>query len=466
MTAPPAGPAPSKDVEPVLYVDLDGTLVATDLMWETLFAVARRRPWTLWRLPAWLLAGRASFKRRLAESGPLDPSTLPYRPEVLELLRTRRANGTELVLATASDQLMADSVARHLALFSAVLASDGTTNLKGAAKLAAMRRHAAGRPFGYLGDSAADRPIWEAADHAYVTGHKGRLAALIRALRLHHWVKNVLVFLPPLMAHRFHELSVWGLSVAAFLSFSLAASAGYVLNDLWDLESDRRHPSKRARPLAAGEVSIPVALSLVPVLLGLGAYIAATWLPLTFAGLVALYLALALAYSTRLKRTLALDVVVLAGLYTLRILAGAAATATEVSPWLLAFSMFFFLSLAMLKRYTELQQIEQRGAGAGAAGRGYQAGDIEAIANMGSASGYLAVLVLALYLNSNTVTALYDHPAVLWLLCPLLLYWLIRIWLLAHRGQVDDDPVVFAIRDRLSYLVGGLVVVVTLLARP
>jgi len=293
-------------------------------------------------------------------------------------------------------------------------------------------------------------------------GGAPRVVLLVRALRAHQWVKNLLVFVPLLMAHKVDEVEPVLRCAVAFAAWSLCASGGYLFNDLLDAEADRRHPYKRHRPVAAGAVGRRAAAWAVPVLLAAGLALASAWLPATFGLLLLLYLALTVAYTLYLKRLVVVDVLVLAGLYTLRVLAGGHAAGVEVSPWLLAFSMFLFLSLAFVKRYTELRTAD---AGAGETRRGYTADDAELLKSFGTASGYLSVLVLALYINQSREAAhLYRRPEALWLIGPCLLYWLTRVWLLAHRGRLHDDPVVFTVKDPASYAVGALIALLILVA--
>lgn len=291
----------------------------------------------------------------------------------------------------------------------------------------------------------------------------GRVAPLVRALRAHQWVKNLLVFVPLLLAHRMFEWELLLRCAVGFGAWSLCASGGYLFNDLLDAEADRRHPYKRQRPLAAGSLSRGAAAWGAAVLLAAGLAPAFAWLPASFGLMLLLYLALTVAYTLLLKRLVVVDVLVLAGLYTLRVLAGGHAASVEVSPWLLAFSMFLFLSLAFVKRYTELRALAHDSTGP--ARRGYTAADTELLKSFGTASGYLSVLVLALYINqSREVTQLYRRPEALWLIGPCLLYWVTRVWLLAHRGRLHDDPVVFTVKDPASYAVGALVALLIIVA--
>jgi len=465
-------------VERPLCVDLDGTLIASDMLWESLFDVARKRPSDLMKLPAWLVGGRAVLKRNLADRSNVDVTLLPYRTDLLAFLQRERARGRRIVLATAADERFANEIAGHLGLFDEVIASDGRRNLKGRAKREALEASFGVGGFDYIGDSASDREVWSSAAAAMVVGGRlvkgrradrkepamvfetgGRIQPLIRALRPHQWAKNVLLFVVPLAGHAF-DAATWITAAVAFICFCLAASAVYVLNDLLDLEADRRHERKRRRPLASGAASIPVGLATSFAALAAAAGLSAN-LPPKFAGLLLLYLVLTTLYSTVLKRRLMVDVVCLAGLYTLRIVAGGAAVSLVPSHWLMAFSMFFFLSLAFAKRYSELSRI--RGAGR-LHGRGYGSEDLDLIRSFGPSSSCTCVLVFALYLNSPDVHSHYGRPEILWLMSPVILYWLSRLWFLACRRQLDEDPVLFALHDRISRYCGVLMAILFIAA--
>jgi 4-hydroxybenzoate polyprenyltransferase len=465
-------------------VDLDGTLVATDTLWETCLLYLAHHPLGAWRIPLWLTRGRAALKHELAQRVTLAPEALPYRPEVLGLITEARARGAEVILATAADGIVANAVAEHVGSFDGVLASDGDANLKGARKLEAIRAHAGDRPFAYIGNDHADTPILEAAAVGFLTAappafaraltHRlpsvrilgeptARAKSLLRLVRPQQWLKNVLVLVPLLLSHSVLHLPRLFAALVALVAFSLCASAVYVVNDLVDAHADRLHPRKRKRPIAAGEVSIPQAALLAAGLVTTALALSALALPLAFVGVLALYFVTSQAYSLALKRIAVLDVIVLAGLYAIRMFAGAVATGVAISAWLLAFALFFFLSLAYVKRYTELDMVRGQGAET-VANRGYAVPDLELVRSVGPASGYLSVLVLALYTSSDAVRALYPSPHFLWLLGPVLLYWISRVWLLAHRGQMHDDPIVFAVKDRTSYLVGAVALVIGLAA--
>ncbi|MEO6967148.1 MAG: UbiA family prenyltransferase [Rhodanobacteraceae bacterium] len=465
-----------------LCVDLDGTLIKSDLLVESALMLLRRNPLYLLRTPVWLLRGKANLKREIARRSPVEPALLPYREDLLAWLRAQ-AGERALVLCTASDGLLAEPVAAHLGCFSKVLASDGRTNLSGRRKAERLVLEYGDRGFDYIGNERADLEIWSRSRHAVLAGasswlertarkrfdvtdsfpgQQPTLRIWLKALRLHQWAKNLLVFLPLLAAHRIFDLSTTWRAIAAWAIFGLCASGVYVLNDLLDLAADRAHPRKRRRAFASGALSLTQGI-IVNAMLTVVAFAAALVLSPLFALVLLGYWLLTNAYSLTLKRQAIVDVLVLAGLYTLRILAGATATRIAPSFWLLAFSMFFFLSLAILKRYTELET-QRRGGLLHAAGRGYHIDDLPLLTSLGVASGYLSVLVLALYIQSGNGMMLYQRPAWLWLWCPLLLYWISRAWFIAHRGHMHDDPVVFALRDRISRAVLALCVIIALIA--
>ena len=463
-----------------LCVDLDGTLVKTDLFFESIVLLLWKSPWRIFELFISLLKGRSCCKAWIAEEVLPRFELLPYREDVLAYIQQERERGRKIILATASHARVAEGVAGHLGLFDEVHATTAARNLKGENKATFLRERF--QVYEYIGDSGADLSVWKSASGAGIVESRARLTqsalalhpnakrfssgrkpfAGLRMLRIHQWVKNLLIFLPILMAHRISEVQLMGQACIAFLLFSMTASAVYIFNDLGDVENDRAHHLKKKRPLAAGDISIPFAIGTGIALL-VTALALSTLLPLQFSLVLIGYFILTSAYSLALKTVAVLDVVTLASLYTVRIIAGGAATGVLVSEWLLTFSLFIFFSLACMKRLSELLGLAKRNL-TQTVGRGYQADDIEQMAIFGSVSGYLSVLVLALYINSPTVTKLYQAPAFLWLLCPVLLFWITRIWLLARRGEVHEDPIVFALRDRVSYLVFGLALGIMLLA--
>lgn len=466
---------------PPLVVDLDGTLLRSDLLLETGMAFVRNQPHCLLRPLAWLTKGKAVLKEKLALATDIDVSILPYDPYVIELIEAERSKGRRIVLATASHHTLADRIAAHLQLFDQVLASDGTRNLSAHRKRDVLIEHYGEKGFDYMGNSHDDMLVWASARKAYVvnpeSGVKNKACQLgnveevidsnrsgikdwFKALRLHQWMKNILIFVPLLASHQVTNPTLLWQGLIGFLLFGLCASSVYVLNDLLDLADDRHHKTKRNRPFASGRLSIKFGLVIFPALL-IAAFAGAVWLlPINFVCILSAYYILTLAYSLSLKRQMAVDVIALAMLYTVRIIAGAAAFEQPLTFWILAFSMFIFLSLALVKRYAELREARTKGHTSKTRGRGYYPGDLEMISSLGASSGYLSVMVLALYIHDKTTSTLYSNPQVIWLACPLLLFWITRVWMLTHRGLMHDDPVVFAIRDRVSLIVGALFCVV------
>ncbi|HBK44973.1 MAG TPA: UbiA family prenyltransferase [Xanthomonadaceae bacterium] len=450
-------------------MDLDGTLLNSDILYESLLALLARNPLYLFLLPFWLLRGKAAVKRELASRVTLPAETLPYNEQVVELLRT--TSQRPRVLCTASDALLVQPIAEHLGLFEQVIASDGQRNLSGRNKAQALVAAFGERNFDYAGNGTVDLEVWSHAAGGWVVNNGSALAraagrrttihahwpapsrgrAWLKALRLHQWLKNLLVFVPLLAAHQFMEPGSIVQSILAFLAFGLCASGVYVLNDLLDLTPDRLHVRKRNRPFAAGRLPLPHGLIVAPVLT-LSGLLLSLLCSFTFTGVLLAYYVMTLAYSLRLKRIVMIDVVLLASLYTVRIVGGAVAIDAEPSFWLLAFSMFIFLSLALLKRYTELHAILASGKNK-ASGRGYGVEDLPLLQSLGAAAGYIAVMVMALYINSPESVELYRNPKLLWLICPVLLYWISRVWVVAHRGDMHDDPIVFAATDRASQIV-------------
>ncbi len=502
MTMSVPSPPLAREGAVPLCVDLDGTLVRSDTLVDSTLALARQHPAQLLRLPGWLREGKAALKRHLTAAVELDVVHLPYNRELLQYLEQQHATGRPLYLATAADRRLAERVAAHLGIFAGVLASDGEHNLAGANKLAAFRERFPDG-FCYIGNASPDVPLLHACHTAggevlianptrglrsglrglkvaptrVFEDRAGTLKAWLKAIRLHQWSKNVLLFLPLLLAH-VRSVGLMAGALVAFLSFGLCASATYIINDLLDIEADRVHPRKRKRPFASGDLSAIQGLAVVCVFFVLAVALALAVphvvavvsprsplpRPYAFLGWLLFYTVTTLAYSLRLKRAILIDVIVLSGLYTIRILAGSAATGVGVSTWLAGFSIFFFLSLAFVKRFAELESLRARG-GASPKGRGYHVEDIEQLRSFGSASAYASVVVFTLYIsNLSNAEALYSHTKRLWLLVPVLLLWLSRLWLLASRGQLHEDPVVYAITDRRSLALGAVVVLIVLSA--
>lgn len=474
--------AASSDPTP-LVVDVDGTLLRTDLSIESLLSFIHQAPSRLLTLVLWLSGGRAALKKRIAESLSLPPENLPFNKEVLDFARAEKKAGRPIYLASASDYRYVQTLADHLGFVDGVFASDGDVNLAGASKARRLAERFGPRGFDYIGNERRDLPVWQESRSAIlVDAPKGverqvrnrhpnpnilsstdrTWKTYLQALRPLQWSKNLLVVVPLIADHRF-AIADLGLALTAFIAFSFCTSSIYVLNDLFDLASDRNHPVKSHRPLASGAIPLLHGLAAVPILAGIGLALGSA-IGFQFTLILVAYLVIAMAYSISLRKIMLLDVLALASLYTIRLLAGSIAIDVRVlAPWLLGFSVFFFLALAIVKRNTEI--IRRSGVNSGALpGRGYSAKDLDVLTSIGTASGFSAVVVLALYINSERVQSLYQTPELLWLVCPLIIYWIGRVFMLGHRGEVDDDPVVFAITDRASLVTGLLVAVVVFAA--
>ena len=461
-----------------LVVDLDGTLIRSDMLVESFFALLSQSPWrALKTLPA-LFLSRAAFKTAIAQRVQLDVASLPFNEELLTWLKAEKARGRGIYLASASHESYVHAVAHHLGIFTGVFASDANTNLKSQTKAEKLCQIFGEKQFDYIGNEKADIAVWERASGVIMTNTTNKFQIKVaqrfpaaqfiatpratlkdyrRAFRPHQWLKNVLIFVPMLAAHDF-TLAALGSSLLAFASFSLCASSGYILNDLLDLQNDRQHHSKKNRPFAAGRINLlygaqmMVGSLLAAVAIGLA-------LPATFLLVLLSYYVLSLAYSTVIKRQLILDVVLLSLLYGLRLIAGGVALAIPLSAWLLSFSTFFFLSLALVKRCSELVARQQRGAG-DPSGRSYRLTDLPMLESMAAAAGYVAALTSGLYISSDNVAELYVSPQGLWAIPIILLFWVSRMLVITHRGEMHDDPVLFAARDRVSLVCGAAIVTV------
>jgi 4-hydroxybenzoate polyprenyltransferase len=481
-TTPSDGPAPTGRVP--LCVDLDGTLVKTDLLMELVFGLLRERPSNLLRLPGWLFRGKSYLKTKLASLVSIDIATLPYHEEVLAYVRAEKASGRQTYLVTASPAVLANLIAAHVGLFDGVMATENGSNLMGKTKRDRLVEAFGDQGFEYMGNAWSDLPIWKASRSTLlVNPHFGvaTAAALHRrpsllidgrpslwretlaALRAHQWLKNILVFVPLLTSHRITDTGLILSSLEGFVGLSLCASAIYLFNDLMDLNADRGHPTKKERSLASGRFPTTTAVVLIPVLLGLADAISRGHSPL-FKWSLLTYAAVSVAYSVWLKKHELVDVIVLAGLWTLRIIIGSAVTGITLSFWLLAFTMFLFMSFALAKRCSELYAVRSISRER-SLGRDYRVTDLTVLASLGGASGFAAVLVLALYVNSPEVWELYGFSRALWLLCPMLMYWVGRVWLKTWRGEMAEDPVLFAVSDRASrwlVLLGAVVLALAL----
>lgn len=462
-----------------LCVDLDGSLTPTDTLWEGCLKLIRANPVYLVKMLYWLVLGKAGFKREVSRRISLDAALLPYTDSLVDYLRQQKQAGRELCLVTAANQQIAQAVAAHLGLFDKVLASDNKTNLSGKHKAQSLVAEYGEKGFVYAANAGVDLAVWRHAAGAILVNAPARLRQqvekkaipveavfsipsngvmrnLVRNLRPHQWAKNSLLFVPIILASS-QPLSAWLNVVLAFIAFSLTASSIYIINDLFDLEADRKHPRKRRRPFASAVLPIKVGIMIVPVLLGLAA-LTAWQVNTTFSLLLLVYITFTTAYSISLKLHALVDVFTLAILYTLRVIAGAFAADIEISHWLLAFSVFFFLSFAFAKRYSELHNLAE--AGDLAAGtRGYLVRDLPMISLFGVTSSYLSIMVMIMYIHDLQASRMYSEPMWLWSISMVLLYWVSRVWLKAYRGHLDEDPVLFALRDRISYAVAGVVAV-------
>jgi 4-hydroxybenzoate polyprenyltransferase len=454
-----------------LVVDLDGTLIRSDLLIEATFAYLGRNPFAIGHLCFVLLKGKSQLKEFLATRVALDASILPYNEEVLERIREAVESGRPVYLASASNRRFAASVAEHLGLFQGCFASDEYVNLSGAAKASRLLQTFGERGFDYIGNERADLPAWAIAAHCICVNASPRLRSKLlklapqaemlaspklslktwaKLLRVHQYVKNLLVFVPVVTAHNFDPTAILR-SALAMVAFCLCSSSVYILNDLVDLAADRQHPTKRTRPFASGSVPLEYGILAIPLLLVLS-FAVAVQVSMPFAGVLLGYLALTTAYTFSLKRKMVIDVVSLGILYTIRVIAGTVVTNTPISEWLFGFSIFMFTALALIKRYTELATRLDADL-PDITNRNYKIGDLNIVAALASASGFNAVTIFSLYISSDTVRSLYRHPQVLWLICPILMYWFGRMLLLAHRRLIDDDPIVFALKDRVSLMV-------------
>ena len=482
--------APDKRVKTILstpiYVDLDGTLIFTDTLYESLVGMLKIRPLLFFLLPFWLLRGKAHLKFKIAGYFTPSPEALPYNTRLVDFLKKERAKGRPIILATASSMAIAQNIARYLGLFDQVLASCKHTNLKGEKKLSSIQAHCQNSSFAYVGDADADLLIWQKAEEVIVAGNNAKIkrkikqanitiakdlcyskqnifSALLKSIRPHQWSKNLLVFVSIILAHQVNQLDLLISVIIAFMSFCFCAAGIYLMNDLVDLEVDRHHKHKCSRPLAKGTLPVIYALLCVPFFL-LTSGLLAMLLPQDFRITIFVYFLLTIIYLFKLKQVVLLDVILLSLLYAIRVIAGSNAIGISTTPWLLGFSIFIFLSLALAKRYSELLENKSIKVVEKIRGRGYMIDDIEQLAIFGSTSGYMSVLVLALYLNSSEVAQLYNRIELLWFICVLLIYWISRIWLIARRGQLHEDPIIFIIRDKVSYIIGFLTVFILILA--
>jgi len=472
-----------------IVVDLDGTLIRSDLLYESASQFIIQNPFQLLKLPYWLVKKGISYlKTQLAGVAQIDVALLPYNHSLIEWLRQEKQSGRKLVLATASDERLANSVAKHIGLFDEVFGSKYPVNLKSDLKRDHLVDLYGENGFDYVGNSSADLPIWDRARRAYIVGNSrnlictlkktgklvqsfplgpddsGIITAWLKELRIHQWAKNILVLVPLVAAHKYADISSILDASLAFLLFSLVASSAYVLNDLVDIQNDRAHKYKYIRPIAAGRLSIPSAWVVWPALAVIPFIIAFSALPMRFGLVLATYFLLTLAYSFVLKKIAILDVLVLACLYTIRIIAGAFVIGVPLSFWLISLSLFLFTGLAFIKRYSELLPLKDKPNGE-VKGRGYLSEDLTMVASMGISASYCSVLVAALYVQDSHTAVLYRTPQIIWLVCPILLYWVSYMWLMTIRGRLHEDPIAYALKNGPSWVILGLIIGVFVMAR-
>lgn len=467
----------------VIAVDLDGTITLTDTLYESILRLVRKNLFFIFLLPFWLIKGIAHLKFKVAQNCELDVSSLPYNTPLIDWLKTKKASGKTIVLCTAANERVALAVSNYLRIFDDVIASDDNKNLKSVYKRIVLDERFGYKCYDYAGNSSADVEVWAGASQAIVvnankavlikaskvssisctfSSEKVKILDWCKALRIHQWLKNLLLFFPLLAAHQVNNIESIAILLIAFVSFSLCASSVYITNDLLDLESDRTHPRKKHRPFASAKLSIAKGLAITPLLIVLS-IILGTIVGKDFLVLLLLYLILTLAYSLLLKRLVFMDCLILTMLYTVRIIAGAAAVSLPLSFWMLAFSVFIFLSLALVKRYAELK-VHLDAKKNDAHGRGYLISDILSLHIFGVSSGYISVLVIALYIRSEDIVSLYMYPKVIWSALPILLFWVSWVWLKAARGDMHDDPIVFAVKDKISLIVAGILIIIFLFA--
>lgn len=465
-----------------LVLDLDGTLLRADVSAEQLLAFLKRRARNVFVVAGWLLRGRAFLKRKLSENVKLDIEYLPVNVELIEYAKSEASKGRPVYIATASDEMVAHAVAMRFPFIAGVLGSNGKVNLKGSEKARALNaRFPSG--FDYAGNAAPDVDVWKAAAHgiivdapasverrarkvtevAEVFKRPSRLRALAKSMRVHQWSKNALIFVPAILSGRIGNLPAMTTVALAFAALCLIASATYIVNDVWDMADDRRHWSKRDRAIASGRLALPAAAAAAIFLLAGGLAIAFA-AGFTIGVAACIYIAITLAYSMRLKQIPILDAFVLASLFTLRLGIGIAASGAPPSHWLLVFSMFFFGSLSFAKRHTEIARVIARGE-TEIKGRGYILADLPLVLATGVATGMAAVLIMVLYIiNDAFMQSFYGNTSSLWGFPPLLFGFLSRIWLLCQRGQLNDDPVAFAIKDKPSLMMGAALSICFVLA--
>ena len=453
-----------------LYVDLDGTLIKSDLMFESILILLKKNLFFLFAIPVWLLKGRPYLKVQLAKRVQVPIEQVPVNEEFHEFLQKEKDRGRKLVLISASNQTVVEQVSSHFDLFNECFGSNESTNLKANNKLARIQELNNGKSFSYAGNSSADLPIWkESAEVLLVNcsqSLEGKIKTtnaksfdsapsqfnkLLETMRPHQWLKNLLVFVPLILSHQINQLDLLFLSIIAYVSFCLCASSVYLLNDMLDLKSDRQHTTKSKRAFAAGDLPLATGFFAGPLLFLMGVLFALL-LPQSFLLVLMIYWLLTSLYSFCLKRLFLMDVITLAVLYTMRVIAGSAAISVQTTVWLITFSFFLFLGLALVKRVIELLNVIGEGKQR-IEGRAYLYTHIWLLSRIGKASSATAIIVFILYITAPETIQLYSSPLILWLICPLLMYLLFRIWQFAHTQKLEEDPVLFALTDRIGQVI-------------
>lgn len=470
-----------------LCVDLDGTLIKTDTLFESILLLIKTNPIYILLMPFWLLKGRAYLKQKIVTTKgipALNIKLLPYNQQVIEWIRKEKTKGRKIVLVTAADQSIANAVAKHLDLFDEILASNGKLNLKGRTKQKILAEHYGSKKYDYIGDCHADLAIWEDANaailvhpsrslrnkaqqvaqvaHEFEDQYPNKLRPLLKTIRVHQYVKNLLIFLPLLLSTTALDIQQWLKYIIGFLSFCSTASIVYVINDLLDLEADRLHPRKRHRGFACGNISITQGICILVVLLALTISLC-FYMSSNFIITLVSYFLITCCYSFYLKKLVLIDTFTLSILYTIRLIAGITLINHGYSDWLIAFSIFFFLCLAYVKRFTELFKANDEGREIH--GRGYRLEQISLIKVLGIVSGYIATLIFSLYIQSEKALSIYQHIEILYVINLLLLYWISYIWLMAYEGKMHDDPIVYAIKDKTSWIVGIICLICIIAAK-
>ncbi|MGI6681309.1 MAG: UbiA family prenyltransferase [Bdellovibrionota bacterium] len=471
-----------------LFVDLDGTLIKGDLLYECLISIIKKSFFSIFFIPIWLLKGKAYLKEKFSLLIELNVELLPYNQEVVAYIKAKKEKGIRIILATASNHNLAKPISGFLGLFDDVIASNKKENLKGKNKLKKIKSYLSdnnfSKEFSYIGDSTADIVIFNEAKEPIIVGNekiynkiklknknakfiaesaKFSITSFLSMIRTYQWVKNLLIFIPLILSHKFLNIDLVLKAIVAFFSFSFLASSVYIINDIFDINADRMHPSKKHRAIASGDIPISLGLKTVIFLIPFSIVISLS-LGKEFLLILTLYFITTTLYSIFFKKIVLVDILILSLLYTVRILAGGVALNIALSPWLAMFSLFMFFSLACAKRYAELYAVKNN-LQHKIMGRGYQASDLEQIQIFGSSSGYIAVLIFALYIQSDVSVRLYKTPSFLWGLCPLMLYWISRVWLISHRGQMEQDPIIFAMKDKASYIILVFVVIIFVVAK-